>query len=50
VGEIGPDASHAVPVLIEAAKNNNLKDVVRHAAAEALKKIDPKAVAEAGLK
>jgi len=50
LSEFGSEASEAVPALIEAAKDNDLKPVARHAATEALKKIDPDAATEAGLK
>jgi HEAT repeat protein len=46
--EIGPQAKAAVPVLLAILKDGG--DVDRHAAAQALKKIDPDAASKAGIR
>jgi HEAT repeat protein len=48
LGKLGNAASAAVPALIEAARGTNR--LVSSAAASALKKIDPNAAKEAGVK
>jgi HEAT repeat protein len=46
LGEVGPPAKAAVPALLKARKDNNLRFV----ADAALKKIDPRAAAKAGVR
>ena len=48
LGLIGNKARAAVPIIITALTDN--EELVREAAAEALKKIDPEAAAKAGVK
>jgi HEAT repeat protein len=47
LGRLGPDAAAAVPVLVQAAKEED--DPVGEAAGEALKQIDPPAAEKAGI-
>lgn len=48
LGNIGPDAKKAVPQLVELLQDND--EFVRRHAQQALKKIDPKAAADPGLR
>ena len=48
LGKIGPAAKEAVPALVEIVKNG--KKAMRKQAGDALKRIDPKAAAKAGVR
>ena len=48
LGELGPGAKEAVPALLQSLRDR--ENAVRDAAAAALKQIDPKAAAKAGVR